>query len=638
MAEKILKTRIQLKIDTIENWNANKTVKLLPGEVAIATIKKLMPPPPNPDGTITGDAIETTEFLMKVGQTGKKFEELEWVSAKAADVYGWAKEANLKITKDANAAISIGSYINDISSNSEGLVYKRTVFDTSITDTSTDNNVPSSLAVKNYAKKNYMNHITALKPAILPHIGEENDKKVDGLVPFQDNTSEVDRAIYASNKKHGADCNGSIVLRDKNNNFEAATPTKDDHVATKKYVDEKAVGSFSGTNTDTITPKAIDGTSLTSFTVNNVANAKDCEKLGGLPPEKYVLKSEFSTAMVFKGTLGTGSDASINFLPTPVTDSASANNTVGDTYKVINVSTYHVGSASGEKTYKAEEGDVFICDDKGKWILIPSGDEPSGTVTSVAVQGTDGVTATGGPITSSGTITVSHAVPSGASVGTKSGNDYIKTITTDKFGHITAYTTGTDKDTDTKNTAGATDISEKIYIVGAKTQSANPQTYTHDTAYVDANGCLYSGGQKVLTSHQSHQSIKTLDTTAATAQPTNASEDIKGTGKITLHKISKTGNYNDLNNKPTIPTVGNGKFSVEAGDGLTQTGTSYGTANQSDNTKTTLNVGAGTGIETAPDSVSVKDYNNILTAKSNNLQTENGITIIFNCGSATEMV
>ena len=46
--------------------------------------------------------------------------------------------------------------------------------------------------------------------------------------------------------------------------------------------------------------------------------------------------------------------------------------------------------------------------------------------------------------------------------------------------------------------------------------------------------------------------VKTLDTTATTAQSTNASESLKGTGTITLHKVSKTGSYDDLLNKPTI--------------------------------------------------------------------------------------
>jgi formylmethanofuran dehydrogenase subunit D len=58
-------------------------------------------------------------------------------------------------------------------------------------------------------------------------------------------------------------------------------------------------------------------------------------------------------------------------------------------------------------------------------------------------------------------------------------------------------------DTDTKNTAGSTNTSSKIFLIGATSQAANPQTYSQDTAYVGTDGCLYSGGAKVLTAHQS---------------------------------------------------------------------------------------------------------------------------------------
>ncbi len=71
-----------------------------------------------------------------------------------------------------------------------------------------------------------------------------------------------------------------------------------------------------------------------------------------------------------------------------------------------------------------------------------------------------------------------------------------------------------------------------------------------------------------------HQSIKTLDTTATTAQDTNASEGIAGSGKIILHKISKTGNYNDLINKPTIPTIPN--ITVEDGATVTPSADTVG--------------------------------------------------------------
>jgi len=53
-------------------------------------------------------------------------------------------------------------------------------------------------------------------------------------------------------------------------------------------------------------------------------------------------------------------------------------------------------------------------------------------------------------------------------------------------------------DTDTKNTAGSTDSSSKLFLIGATSQAASPQTYSQDTAYVGTDGHLYSNSQKVL--------------------------------------------------------------------------------------------------------------------------------------------
>lgn len=64
--------------------------------------------------------------------------------------------------------------------------------------------------------------------------------------------------------------------------------------------------------------------------------------------------------------------------------------------------------------------------------------------------------------------------------------------------------------TDTKNTAGSTDTSSKIFLIGATSQAANPQTYSHDTAYVGTDGKLYSGGKVVLTSGSNAASVVTI--------------------------------------------------------------------------------------------------------------------------------
>ena len=60
---------------------------------------------------------------------------------------------------------------------------------------------------------------------------------------------------------------------------------------------------------------------------------------------------------------------------------------------------------------------------------------------------------------------------------------------------------------------------------------------------------------KGITALTSHQPIKTLKTDNTTAQSTSSSEAIAGSGTINLHKVSKTGSYDDLLNKPTIPAT-----------------------------------------------------------------------------------
>lgn len=81
MAEKILNTRIQLKYDTYANWKSVNPV-LKAGEMALATIQS------NAD-----DIHSAPTVLIKVGDGTNKYNDLPWASAKAADVYSWAKTA-----------------------------------------------------------------------------------------------------------------------------------------------------------------------------------------------------------------------------------------------------------------------------------------------------------------------------------------------------------------------------------------------------------------------------------------------------------------------------------------------------------------------------------------------------------------
>lgn len=123
--------------------------------------------------------------------------------------------------------------------------------------------------------------------------------------------------------------------------------------------------------------------------------------------------------MVFKGSLGTG--GTITTLPT-----ASSSNE-GWTYKVITAGTY--------ASQAADIGDTFISDGSA-WVLIPSGDEPSGTVTSVGITNGGLISVSGSPITSSGSITLTHGKPTGAA--TKTTGFY--KFSTDAYGHVNGTT------------------------------------------------------------------------------------------------------------------------------------------------------------------------------------------------------
>lgn len=128
------------------------------------------------------------------------------------------------------------------------------------------------------------------------------------------------------------------------------------------------------------------------------------------------------TPMQFKGSLGTGGTYTGSSFP------AAANTNKGWTVKVITDGTYQ-GVA-------AKVGDTLISDGTN-WILIPSGDEPSGTVTSIQILAESPISVDAeDAITSNGVRTITHD-NSGITAGT------YKSVTVDAKGHVTAGTNPT---------------------------------------------------------------------------------------------------------------------------------------------------------------------------------------------------
>ena len=176
------------------------------------------------------------------------------------------------------------------------------------------------------------------------------------------------------------------------------------------------------------------------------------------------------TPMQFKGTVGT-SDATITFSNT----SSSTYKVEGYTYKAITAGTVNTNDA-------VQIGDTIIYNGTA-WVIIPSGDEPNGTVTSVGADGTYLETnlTNNAPITTTGTIshktsgvTVGSYGPSANATPAYGDTFNVPYITVNAAGHVTAASTKTVKIPASDNTIG------KI-VIGASTSATSDATSSAPT-------------------------------------------------------------------------------------------------------------------------------------------------------------
>lgn len=253
--------------------------------------------------------------------------------------------------------------------------------------------------------------------------------------------------------------------------------------------------------------------------------------------------SDISSAMVFKGTLGTG--GTITSLPT------ASSSTVGDCYKVITAGTYNSISCT--------VGDMFICNDTPAWVHIPSGDdEYKGTVTSVAT----GQGLSGGTITTSGTIQhvdVTRTNNTSTAAPAHSGTfTCIDSITTNSMGHVTAVNTKTvtlpaDNNTDTKVTQTAVTASDYTYwrplVIGnsaSATEGFTPTTTTDQVITVNSISCQPSTGTVRATIFKENGTVLSSKyaakshTHSVTAAGANSSTSITPSGTVSQPTFTGT--------------------------------------------------------------------------------------------------
>ena len=150
---------------------------------------------------------------------------------------------------------------------------------------------------------------------------------------------------------------------------------------------------------------------------------------------------------------------------------------------------------------------------------ITLSESKKGTVTSITLTQGDGITvsSSGTAITSSGTRTISLNAATSDTIGgikvgyTTSGKNYKVQLDSNNNAYVNVP--WTDNNTDTKNTAGTTEkLDTKLFLVGAASQGANPQTYSNTKVYIGSNNCLYSNGTKVSVEGHTHNYLSSLPT------------------------------------------------------------------------------------------------------------------------------
>ena len=118
MATKSIITRIKNKVDSLSAWQSY-TGTLLNGEIAVVRV---------PTGTsytnpVTGKSEPVIELLMKVGDGSTAFASLPWLSAKASDVYNWAKletATDIPVTINGTAS-TLGAYLAKVDTNTANI-------------------------------------------------------------------------------------------------------------------------------------------------------------------------------------------------------------------------------------------------------------------------------------------------------------------------------------------------------------------------------------------------------------------------------------------------------------------------------------------------------------------------------------
>lgn len=248
MANTTFNARLKQKFDTWANWNGEdgQKVVLLKGELAIVQV-------PASNTAVNGDTARP-QYLVKVGDGETTFSELPWLSAKAADVYDWAKTAT-KPTYTASEIQNLEAFISGQIEDTNTTYQIAKVSDTEYklqskekgggdwTDVDCEH-----IVIKEFDDSAIQEHLTTLDESVetaqtAAETAETNAQK--GITDAAAAKKAADTAQTTANAampKAGGTFTGAVTL--------SGAPTTDLHAATKKYVDDAKAEAVSTAASD----------------------------------------------------------------------------------------------------------------------------------------------------------------------------------------------------------------------------------------------------------------------------------------------------------------------------------------------------------------------------------------------------
>lgn len=442
-------TRIQLKCDTHENWLANDIV-LMQGEIGLEVI-----------ADSTGISQVEPTVMMKVGDGTKKFSELDYVSAKASDVYAWAKTA-AKPTYQASEITGLEDFISG-----------------QIKDTNTqyqivkNGNMGFKLQKKDVGDAEFtdVNDITLTAPAITTgttngtiKVGEQ-EVAVAGL---QDAAYTTIANIIAQ----VAPSDGSAEATD--NTVAGAKKYADEKIAALDYSDSAVEGQFVTQVTEADGVIAVTRAAINTDAVQGLNAALAAKQDTVVFNTAYDASSNKAATMTDVTNAVAGLTGAMHYVGTSTTDPATGTVTIGDAP--------YTGKVGDVVVYNAKE---YVCESVGEgtatWRLL--GDEGSyavkGAITdadiaasaNIATSKIAGLDAALGRLTA-----VETAVGEGGSVSTQIDNkiaalDYTDAAVASQF--VTQVTETDGVIAVTRAQAAVADINGLTEALAAKTNDSD---------------------------------------------------------------------------------------------------------------------------------------------------------------------